>query len=525
MLHLIKKQVIDLTLCKRQNAFRMQQLASEHYYRSMLSIIETQFTDFATDDEVIRIDRLEIDLGELTEKQLEKATWDYELISRFGQLVKESLQQYSGQQQLIKQSVPAAFCGQWLFYMEKGYLPWNAAKPNKEWKNKVLETLAVDFNAVSALRSLIGQNKNVVTRMVMQHDEVFLLGLTEVLTAEKQTILPAAMNEVYSFFVELSKGGLISSLHLPAKKAFQQTLWCQVLKIAASRDKGLTATELISRILQMHWGLFEKNKRVPAAALAGLQIIPAIIASLMKTSPVSEASQDVATDDNKSNQKYLNENKAAIDKTGGAKSFDTGEEHSGGGQTDLLANGSEPALEEVSRANAVAEKIDEDGVFVVHAGIVLLHPFLNSFFRRIALVKDTVFIGSLAKQKALYLLHYLATGKADAEEHELVLPKLLCEWPLGMPVENELSINTDMYEEAMNLLESVVAQWEILKNSSVSGLREGFLQRPGKIFTRNDNLYLQVESNSIDILLDHLPWNLSIIKLPWMNQILHVEWK
>jgi hypothetical protein len=102
---------------------------------------------------------------------------------------------------------------------------------------------------------------------------------------------------------------------------------------------------------------------------------------------------------------------------------------------------------------------------------------------------------------------------------------VLCGFPLEKPVEPVESLSPEFLEEADMMLEAAIGQWEILKNTTVSGLREGFLQRPGKLFSRNGNLYLQVERSSIDVLLDYLPWNLSIIILPWMKDILRVEWR
>ena len=526
MRHLIKKQIIDLTLRKKQDAFRMQQLASENYYHNMLPIIDKQFTDFSSDDEVIQIDRLEIELGDISEKQLEQLNWDADLATRLGQLVKEVLQQHIRQKQLVRQAMPAAFCGQWLFYMEKGYLPWNTVQANKEWRNKALETLAIDFKAVSALRSLIGQNRNAVIRIVMQHEDLFLLRVAEVLTAEKQSDLPAAIDEIYILFRQLAKSGLIPELHLPEKKVFRQTIWSHILTISASGDKDLTETKLITRVLQLQRGLFKEAKKIPAAVLANLNIVASIVKDLEKSAEASSTKMGLHPVDGKDKQKPLNNNINSTGKTASQITQNMTDEDSGTGEADLLKTGNEFLdKEENTSPDPVPGQIDEDGVFVVNAGIVLLHPFLSAFFRRIELVKDTVFVDPSAKQKALYLLHYLATGQMEAEEHELVLPKILCEWPLYMPVKKEISIGSDGYEEALCLLESAVSQWEILKNSSVAGLREGFLKRPGKVFIKNENLYLQVESNSIDILLDHLPWNLSIIKLPWMKEILRVEWR
>ena len=178
---------------------------------------------------------------------------------------------------------------------------------------------------------------------------------------------------------------------------------------------------------------------------------------------------------------------------------------------------------QISKYNGKA--LDEEGIFIVNAGTVLLHPFLKSLFNRLGLVKDAAFIDEHSQETSLYLIHYLSTGQIAAKEYELTLAKVLCAFPLEKPVETVESLPSEFTMEADRLLEAAISQWEILKNTSVAGLRESFLQRPGKIFSRNGNICIQVEKNSIDVLLDYLPWNLSIIMLPWMKDILRVEWR
>jgi hypothetical protein len=51
------------------------------------------------------------------------------------------------------------------------------------------------------------------------------------------------------------------------------------------------------------------------------------------------------------------------------------------------------------------------------------------------------------------------------------------------------------------------------------------LLRPGKLIRKEDGDWLlQVESRTFDVLLEHLPWGISMIKLPWMKKMLWVEW-
>ncbi|MBS3771738.1 MAG: hypothetical protein KGY69_15920, partial [Bacteroidales bacterium] len=63
-----------------------------------------------------------------------------------------------------------------------------------------------------------------------------------------------------------------------------------------------------------------------------------------------------------------------------------------------------------------------------------------------------------------------------------------------------------------------------LKNTTPQGLREGFLQRPGKLSKVDNGWKLNVEQDTIDILLDNLPWSYQIVSFPWMKQVIFVKW-
>ena len=61
---------------------------------------------------------------------------------------------------------------------------------------------------------------------------------------------------------------------------------------------------------------------------------------------------------------------------------------------------------------------------------------------------------------------------------------------------------------------------------SISALRHNFLQRSGFWKIKNDQVILQLEKSSIDIILKTypVPWNLSIVKFPWLKKLIVVEW-
>lgn len=163
-----------------------------------------------------------------------------------------------------------------------------------------------------------------------------------------------------------------------------------------------------------------------------------------------------------------------------------------------------------------------DGIFVENAGIVLLHPFLATFFR-VAGVADGDTITE--PYKAIVLLNYLATGETLTAEHDATLFKILCGVDIDAPIPSVVSTSVEDLAEADNLLQAVVGHWDALGSTSIDGLRESFLKRSGKLGISDDGEWrLQVEWKTYDVLLDRLPWGIAHIRLPWMQAMCRVEW-
>jgi len=164
----------------------------------------------------------------------------------------------------------------------------------------------------------------------------------------------------------------------------------------------------------------------------------------------------------------------------------------------------------------------EEGVFIDCAGVVLLHPFLARFFEGLGIAEGNKLP---QPERALCLVHYLATGLLFAPEYDLLLPKLLCNLPVDTPVDSRIELTAAEEEEADALLSAVIRHWDALGNTSAENLRGSFLVRPGKLSQRHGEHLLQVETRSYDVLLDRLPWGLGLVQLPWMERNLWVEWR
>lgn len=159
-----------------------------------------------------------------------------------------------------------------------------------------------------------------------------------------------------------------------------------------------------------------------------------------------------------------------------------------------------------------------------NAGLVLLHPFLRPYFEGTGLMRDGVFAGSRERIIASRMLHFIATGETSHEEPDLVIPRLLCNVPDERPVLPIDGLDPEHLAEAQRMLVAAIDAWEGIGHATPDGIRETFLQRPGVLRGSSDALQLTIERSGIDILLDRLPWAVSLVKLPWMPAPLKVDW-
>jgi hypothetical protein len=187
----------------------------------------------------------------------------------------------------------------------------------------------------------------------------------------------------------------------------------------------------------------------------------------------------------------------------------------------------ENALTKSSNSNESAEIYPQpeiDSEHINNAGLVLLWPFLVMFFERLNLVKDKKFINDEAKFRAIHLLQYLATEQEETPENDLLFNKILCGTDIYEPIPLGFKITENEIEECNALLQSVIDNWTALKNTSIHTLRTTFLQKEGILSKQTNGWKLYIERTTIDVLLDRLPWGISMILLPWSNKMIYVEW-
>ncbi|HSK35033.1 MAG TPA: contractile injection system tape measure protein [Propionicimonas sp.] len=188
------------------------------------------------------------------------------------------------------------------------------------------------------------------------------------------------------------------------------------------------------------------------------------------------------------------------------------------------APGAPPGRSDARSAPSAADANEPGGGLLVdNAGLVLLHPFLTRFLGGLGVAVGDELVDP---DRALALLHHLATGELAAPEHQVTLAKVLCGVPSDRPSAADVGLTPAETAEATALLTAAIGHWDALRGTSPDALRAEFLQRRGVLAeTPDGDWLLRVEARTVDILLDQLPWGLSSFRLPWMHRLMMVEWQ
>ena len=181
------------------------------------------------------------------------------------------------------------------------------------------------------------------------------------------------------------------------------------------------------------------------------------------------------------------------------------------------------------RIDDTVEKTEDtltEKVLIFNSGLVLLWPFLTHCFKTLEYTGQNTFVNDKAQERAIYLLHYMATGfYEDIGEEQLVINKILCGFPVVQPLRSSMIPTAQENAIVESMLNAVIARWSKLGNTSIDGLRGSYIIREGYLEESENGYQLTIAKKGYDILLDYLPWKLELIKLPWMEKPLYVSWR
>lgn len=166
----------------------------------------------------------------------------------------------------------------------------------------------------------------------------------------------------------------------------------------------------------------------------------------------------------------------------------------------------------------------KEGIAVFNAGLVIINSYILLLFDRLGITSGNKFVSEKAQIEAVHLLQYIVTGHSHTEEHFLPLNKFLCGLDITHPVPDGIEIPESTRSMIEGLLKAVIGYWPAIGDTSADGFRGNWLVRKGVLGEAADKWELTVEKRAYDILLNRSPFSFSVVKLPWMERPLHVNW-
>ncbi len=513
--HIIRTQILEVEVDGRFQSWEWQNRLSRFANGPLNGLLTEAFDQVSTSDKVIRLDHLE-----LSADMPSGSDWEEELLAQIGRQLVENLSKFQNDDNTQSQNLSdgeGSFMTAFFYFLENGRLPWWASSVTSAGLEAELLRALEQENLSKAW----GENfRNIIRSSAVQHRLVGqfsaeALGKLAVVFLDKneQEILEIKDFEKTVFekipnFKIASEGAFWRTVfekpnqHLA--ESWQASVIAQLvihpelvfeIKEWPPPFSGLNAFPFLAKQLPTE---FEKLMNWAKGQPAGFENL--FLKIIHQIAPFSTSSQfDRA-------KKIIRE-MALLD----SNSMDENKQQAGKDELDFM---DKPDVANLSQS--------ESDSFIRNAGMVILWPFLQRFFDNLGIAKAGVLEDP---ERAICLLQFLATGNEGDMEHELPLNKLLCGVPLEKPLSRKIQLTTDEKTTADDLLQAVVKNWATLGNTTVDGLRGTFLCREGKL--RQNPIggwFLRVEQRSFDVLLAHLPWSISMIKLPWMPDYITVEW-
>ena len=481
-MHVIGKYIVHLRT-NGGDGLSLQRELQESFEQKLIPKIERLFDQIAIDDRPISIDRLELDINITPDEEwfeimsdqiLQKLEDEIQLHKRFEESVVSNNQANSHHSLKpgVLKSRPMLAIEKFTFFLVHGYLPWWCTNEELTVEEDELVKIFQSTQHSKNESDLIAQqvktalyDEKARERLLQQFTHVLFRHLIEFLFPNEH----ASMNTTIDDYTNFYAGEKRSDIY---KKQPPHEFKKQVLTVALGRSTLRS------------WKDFQPGDN-------NFSMDPNV-----KRSPVNKVDKDTII--------RKEENEAALKND----------------QTKVLPDHSKKDL--ISDLFNLHDKETVEEIFIDNAGLIIVAPFLLRLFQQLGWIVEMKVHPAI---RAVHLLHYLATGSHEGREYDFVLNKILCGLEVEEPLERIGELTKEEMEAADKVLIAVIEHWKIIKNTSMEGLRESFLMRNGKLSKKGDDWLLQVEQKSYDMLLDSLPWSISLIRLPFMQATLHVEWK
>lgn len=570
--HLLQKVTFEIGLASQDGAFEIQNRISNAFQSGILRELEQLFDQRITSAEVITIEKIEIDLGRLHTARLEEElstaiTAQLEgFLATLTEEIRNSAQTASGQSRTIQVRWPlpkdahftasVSIAHDYISLFEKvthlleyGVMPVALPKSSPVKLADLIAPLLSEQPAqlVQFIRNNVTNHK-ILHRLVLNLTKAQLQYVASLLGCPFSFELPPLISEIKQF-LDLHKVKA-SDFRKYAPVSFadmEDQLWLSILfyytwreesKITGTPETVSDKVVLVMRTLLAESIVLEKviahqRKRKSRNVSAFPSAEPAL-RLILNSLPGEILSTSVARKNPKSKGTVSKHSNPSSDpETSGLTALIKQLQISG---SSVVKTPADPEAETAAspfnthKSSADEPMQVETGIYIRNAGLIILAPYLKLFFNNLGLLDGKNFKDEASAIKAVHLLQYACgfnqeNKEQDFGEHDLLLNKIICGIGFSEPIPETLELSEIEKQETLGLLQAILNNWTIMKRSSVHALQVTFLQKEGRLIKRGNDWEMLVERDSaVEILIDKLPWAISLIKLPWNEYTIHTQW-
>jgi Contractile injection system tape measure protein len=505
MLHRVNQLRFEATCATEAQAFEVRNNFSQTCQGDIAAVIDKVCSQYVSEDEWVQIDTIEVDLGNFNIQSFEKVFTNI-FLTKFEKAFSKKLKAIPASE--MASSKQASYFKMLIYFLQTGTMPWWAGDESINMNEVFIEVAELQRRQLYYFLEHHRFTETVWQRIAMQFDEEvhkLIFSFFPELTLVKKRIIEWAnlfTEEKYKGSIETN----FSQLHVKQSHKF----------IIQHAPLFFSTVKDVSEVQKMIGQFAEEFKSIANVAVTAVELIRKI-----NTYEKTAAIEQIIGSETKTESEKKEKIDPPVELTREINTYEktAAIEQIIGSETKAESEKEEEIVPLIAKETALPEKFS-----VQFAGIILLAPFLKQFFNALHLLEQEEWKNREAHYKAIHLIRYLASGQQMCPEHSLVMEKLLCRMEITAPIPREVELSEEEMAEAAALLQSVIANWKVLKNTSVNGLRETFLKRDGILTKKENGWLLQVERKTADVLLESIPWGYTTIALPWNSYIIFTEW-
>jgi len=225
--HVIKRQTVEITLAKQENAWQMQQTLSGILQRQLPSLLDRCLSEFSSPDCLHRIECLELDLGKLDGNRLEA-----ELLGKIETALRLALSEQiapSKPEPVVDQpqtDPAAAHLELFELFIREGHLPWWAETGQRQLPEKSFAALIDSApNALARLLPKLIREPRTLQRLISYFDDNHLAAMMSLLCFAPQTLVASLPQTLLMAQALIQQSSRVSAPHSRA------ALWQSLLQV------------------------------------------------------------------------------------------------------------------------------------------------------------------------------------------------------------------------------------------------------------------------------------------------------